>query len=176
VSSSSLASNWAWIGQAANECSELRAASLPFDHVSAQVLSGPQAVFYFSPTSSASPLLDYLDKHASAYPSFQYNVRYRPPIGSGTRGTRGEKKTALSGFGVELALKKTDYLVVDDRATSSSSSLAQTRTEGRNQSGLFSETLGPDPWAELASPLTAPEVYGESLRSSKLWHRISERC
>ena len=38
-----------------------------------------------------------------------YRVRYRPPV------TREERPVVLSGYGVSLALKKTDYVVMDDR-------------------------------------------------------------
>ena len=132
--------------------------SLPFDHISSPSQSDHRAVFYFSPSPSASPLLDYLEKHAAQYPSFQYIVRYRPPIGTGPRGTRHELKTPLSGFGVELALKKTDYLVVDDRATGSSPAAGQVSSTAQNVTGIFSKILGNDPWSELASPLSPAEV------------------
>ncbi|KAL7270804.1 killer toxin resistant protein [Rhizina undulata] len=38
-----------------------------------------------------------------------YRIRYRPPL------TREERPVILSGYGVELVLKKTDYIVMDDR-------------------------------------------------------------
>jgi len=37
-----------------------------------------------------------------------YVLRYKPPEGS-------QDTLHLSGYGVELALKKTDYIVIDDR-------------------------------------------------------------
>jgi UDP-glucose:glycoprotein glucosyltransferase len=37
-----------------------------------------------------------------------YIVRYKP-------GTRQTEPVTLSGYGIELALKNTDYLVIDDR-------------------------------------------------------------
>lgn len=38
-----------------------------------------------------------------------YRVRYRPPL------QRAERPVVLSGYGVSLVLKKTDYMVMDDR-------------------------------------------------------------
>lgn len=49
-----------------------------------------------------------LKKHAQeGYVS--YRLRYKPPL------VREERPVMLSGYGVELVLKKTDYMVVDDR-------------------------------------------------------------
>ena len=69
----------------------------------------------------------------------------------------------MSGYGVEMALKKTDYLVVDDRATGSSrTSGAKTVVKATGaQSGPLNDVLGEDPWSELAIPLTASEVNGQ---------------
>ena len=73
----------------------------------------------------------------------------------------------MAGYGVELALKKTDYLVVDDRDTGTGSS-TDTREQSSNvtlASGSFEEILGSDPWADLAIPLTKSEVMGKSIRN-----------
>lgn len=43
-----------------------------------------------------------------------YRLRHRPAI------TREDRRVMLSGYGVELALKKTDYIVMDDRDVQSS--------------------------------------------------------
>ena len=63
---------------------------------------------------------------------------------------------------MELALKKTDYLVVDDRNTGASLQTVPS-VDGENISlsgNSFSEVLGQDPWAELATPLTKFEILG----------------
>lgn len=155
--------------------------SLPFDHVSSPAApDAPQAVFYFSPSPTAAPILDYLDRHATLYPSFSFAVRYRPPIdmytdqGARKRGDRGERRTTLSGYGVELALKKTDYLVVDDRATGGPGSSSSTGANNSRQthSGPFSHVLGEDPWSELSTPLTKMEVRGEP----RIWLQLTARA
>lgn len=122
--------------------------TLLFDHVSG---SDPKAVFYYSPSPEALPLLTYLDKHTRAVPEFAYVVRYRP-TGERTR------KTPLSGYGVEMALKKTDYLVVDDRARAKGGK--QVVFENKAQA-VFPE-LGEDPWTENSKPLTEEETKRDS--------------
>lgn len=121
--------------------------TLPFDHVSG---ADPKAVLYYSPSTDALPLLTYLDKHAKAIPEFAYVVRYRP-TGERTR------KTPLSGYGVEMALKKTDYLVVDDRVNAKGGK--QVVFENKHKE-VFPE-LGEDPWTENSKPLTEDEVKRE---------------
>ena len=72
------------------------------------------------------------------------------------------KRTAMSGYGVELALKRTDYLVVDDRAKSSGrKDGSQSSDVASGAEATFSETLGPDPWSETATPMTNEEIAGE---------------
>lgn len=73
----------------------------------------------------------------------------------------------MSGYGVELALKNTDYLVVDDRATSGSSTGNSAQTpllagKQGNEEGPFAAVLGSDPWSELSTPLRPTEVASES--------------
>lgn len=138
--------------------------TLSFDHISPR-LADPASIsakLYFDPSSPTSAgLLTYLEKHSTSYPSFRYIVRYKP---SQTAESRYEgRKTALSGYGVELALKRTDYLVVDDRATGGSTggntqgTLEATR--GRQDvGGLFGGVLGKDPWSELSTPLRPTEL------------------
>ncbi|KAL1959820.1 hypothetical protein VTO42DRAFT_965 [Malbranchea cinnamomea] len=48
---------------------------------------------------------------------FSYRVRYRPPASDAAR-----KPLFVSGYGVELVLKRTDYIVIDDRDTDQTSS------------------------------------------------------
>jgi UDP-glucose:glycoprotein glucosyltransferase len=69
------------------------------------------------------------------------------------------KRTGVSGYGVELALKNTDYLVVDDRA-STPASTGSAATSGASTHEYFRDTLGDDPWSELSTPLTKEELRG----------------
>jgi hypothetical protein len=103
-------------------------------------------------------LITHLDERSLDSPAFSYIIRYKPDRDS----SASLGKTRMAGFGVELALKKTDYLVVDDRATGSSSSAEEVDgSVGEVAAGTFEEILGEDPWAELATPLSKFEVMGE---------------
>lgn len=69
----------------------------------------------------------------------------------------------MAGYGVELALKKTDYLVVDDRDTGSGSTPFEPSESAEEViGGTFQEILGENPWSELAIPLSKFEVMGKS--------------
>lgn len=117
----------------------------------------PQAVLYLDIESTSSvPLLSYLERHASQYPSFRFIIRYKP--------SAHHTRVALSGYGVELALKRTDYLVVDDRASPSSEQIPFSAPSGQSDTGPFSKQLGSDPWAELSTPLRPTELAGELFR------------
>lgn len=139
-----------------------RPAPLAFDRVSRST-SGTQAILYFdpySPESSSADLLNYLDEHAAVDSDFSFIVRYR----TSQIPERVQRKTKLSGYGVELALKKTDYLVVDDRESGPAGRASDESTEAGGNASLagvsFSEALGEDPWSELSTPLTKIEVLG----------------
>ena len=97
---------------------------LPFDHIRphpSQVLKPPPktAILYANPLSP-----NFNDLHSTLFklsdglnPRVEYVFRHVPPADLSTA-----SKSYLSGYGVALDLKKTDYLAVDDRHTSHSSS------------------------------------------------------
>jgi len=97
---------------------------LPFDHVYPHN-NRPQssAILYISTLSAAqADLYEYLSTHAANDESFSFIVRYRTPPGLQSKedsavSTQDSqyKKNSLKGYGVELVLKRTDYLAVDDR-------------------------------------------------------------
>ncbi|KAI8670713.1 hypothetical protein NCS57_00544100 [Fusarium keratoplasticum] len=78
---------------------------LPFDRV---LGIGKDAVLYADPTSeSFGPFHEALSK-AAKQGDISYRLRYR-------RSTAQSSPLPVSGYGVELALKRTDYIVIDDR-------------------------------------------------------------
>lgn len=81
---------------------------LPFDRVLGEASAAP-AVLY---GDIGSPLFNEFHQKLSALArdgQVSYRVRYRPP-------QHGEPRPLfVSGYGVELALKRTDYIVIDDR-------------------------------------------------------------
>lgn len=96
---------------------------LPFDHIlpdpSFELEPPPRtAIFYASPTST-----NFRDLHSYLYKlstsperRVEYIFRHIPSRDQAVR-----DKSYLSGYGVALDLKKTDYLAVDDRRSASSS-------------------------------------------------------
>lgn len=81
---------------------------LPFDRVTGDASAEP-AVLY---ADIGSPLFNEFHQKLSSLArdgQVSYRVRYRPP-------QHGEPRPLfVSGYGVELALKRTDYIVIDDR-------------------------------------------------------------
>jgi UDP-glucose:glycoprotein glucosyltransferase len=88
---------------------------LPFDHV-------------YNPSSRAETVVLYADILSANFNEFhsalktladegaiRYILRYRPATGISTDRPLEGKPLFLSGYGVELMLKKTDYIVIDDR-------------------------------------------------------------
>lgn len=74
--------------------------------------TGDDAILYADPTSAAfKPFHESLSKKATSA-ELRYRLRYRRPQNKQT------KSLAVSGYGVELALKRTDYIVIDDRDAS----------------------------------------------------------
>lgn len=101
---------------------------LPFDHVHKTANVGaeetPVVVLYADITSKDfSAFHAYLSSQVNSG-SLSYVLRYKPPTEKG-------QNLYLSGYGVELALKNTDYLVIDDQ-----------NVEGMvNLNGLMSDVL-----------------------------------
>jgi UDP-glucose:glycoprotein glucosyltransferase len=149
--------------------------SLQIDHISPGPSEiAPQAILYFDPSSTSSvPLLEYLERHARNYAAFRYIVRYKPSLAAGHESRR---KVPLSGYGVELALKKTDYLVVDDRAAPVQKAHVPKDKQAAVRAGPFDAELGGDPWSELSTPLRPTEIAGMSTLLHADWQRLIHRC
>ena len=72
----------------------------------------------------------------------------------------------MSGYGVEMVLKRTDYLVVDDRATSGGTQgFGKLDKISSNGSDIFSGALGENPWSETATAITKDELKGRAYGS-----------
>ena len=128
---------------------------LPSDHVSEANSPSSRATIYLDLADSGSAgLFGLLESHKSLVSTFQYLVRYKPPEDR-------TRRTPLSGYGVEMALKKTDYLVVDDRVTAGSQE-GVPETTSASSSDSFADILGEDPWLELSVPISTAELSGRS--------------
>lgn len=85
---------------------------LPFDHITDDTLQKPTVVLYTDSFSAKFNMFYTWLKDAADQHKIAYIIRYRPPVSDSMK-----KSLYLSGYGVEMALKKTDYLVIDDRKT-----------------------------------------------------------
>ena len=85
------------------------AGDLPFDRVINTQSELPASTLY---ADINSPLFGHfhqtLSETAKAGQT-SYRIRYRPSL------TPSTKPLAVSGYGIELSLKRTDYIVIDDR-------------------------------------------------------------
>lgn len=92
------------------QCS--RETALPFDRT---LGSGREAILYADPTSDSFGEFHRALCKAARAMRLNYRLRYRPDK------TSAVQPLPVSGFGVELALKRTDYIVIDDREDASDS-------------------------------------------------------
>jgi len=82
---------------------------LPFDHIVSKSQADPIVALYTDRFSASfAQFHDVLNQH-----DISHVIRYRPDT------TNVPVPLYLSGYGVEMALKKTDYLVIDDRSSQS---------------------------------------------------------
>ncbi|KAJ2844572.1 killer toxin resistant protein, partial [Coemansia erecta] len=124
---------------------------LEFDHVYPMVkklLPRKIAVLYADPRSDGfSEIHSYLAE-LSDNSDFTYILRYRP--WNADKSDSLQNPLGLSGYGVELALKSTEYKVIDDRDiggdggnTKSSKVKLQGENGGDERLSLFAEELAP---------------------------------
>jgi len=88
---------------------------LPFDHVynpSSEVDS--VVVLYADIQTETFEVFHQELKKLADEGKVRYILRYRPAVSSFSSGNQ-KKPLFVSGYGVELMLKRTDYIVIDDR-------------------------------------------------------------
>ncbi|OAA73742.1 UDP-glucose:Glycoprotein Glucosyltransferase [Cordyceps fumosorosea ARSEF 2679] len=120
---------------------------LPFDR---SVGSGADAVLYADPASPNFGKFHRRLERAARAGELSYRVRYRRPINS------DHKPLPVSGFGVELALKRTDYIVIDDRVS---------QNDG-TQKPLNTEAMFEDQELTDIRPLSTSELEALGVKSS----------
>lgn len=114
--------------------------------------SGDQSLVVYADVTS--PLFGEFHKELSRRAvegEFSYRVRYRPSSSDQT------DKLFVSGYGVELALKRTDYIVIDDRDAEQSSSSSKSASEDAKATQPAANDLKEESPADL-KPLSASEV------------------
>ncbi|KAG5985301.1 hypothetical protein E4U55_006781 [Claviceps digitariae] len=110
--------------------------TLPFDRT---IGLGSEAILFADPTSPEFAKYHQTLSKAARMLALNYRIRYR-------RGnTSIARPLQISGYGVQLALKKTDYIVIDDRHTvqdvNQKPLTSQTVLEGEDENSIDLKTL-----------------------------------
>ncbi|WEW60518.1 killer toxin resistant protein [Emydomyces testavorans] len=130
---------------------------LPFDRVLGR---GDESLVVYADITS--PLFGEFHKELSKRAvegAFSYRVRYRPSSSDQAQ------RLFVSGYGVELALKKTDYIVIDDRDAEQSGSSSRPTLEDAKATPEAVEDLREESPADL-KPLSASEVSSLSVNAA----------
>ncbi|KAL8735600.1 MAG: hypothetical protein Q9166_000769 [cf. Caloplaca sp. 2 TL-2023] len=126
---------------------------LPFDRILGDA-TGPPSVVYADITSPLFGQFHQIISNTARSGQTSYRVRYRPAPSSTAR------PLTLKGYGVELALKRTDYIVIDDRGDDAKDEVPD--TPGFESGEVVLEV------GELADlkPLSASELRGLGLKTA----------
>ncbi|KAI8639247.1 UDP-glucose:glycoprotein glucosyltransferase-domain-containing protein [Parasitella parasitica] len=120
---------------------------LPFDHIVYNTASANPTVALYTERFSTkfAQFLDALQQH-----DVTHVIRYRPDTAN------VPVPLYLSGYGVEMALKKTDYLVIDDR---SSQKVSGIKDKISNAGKKFGQSLFQATQKEAIEPVTPSEIH-----------------
>ena len=133
---------------------------LPFDRVlavSSQSTQTPSIIY----ADVTSPLFGQFHQTISSTArngQTSYRIRYRPSQ------SQSAKRLAVNGYGIELALKRTDYIVIDDRGAGSDEAEEQ-GLYGGNEVAAGELLLETDEVADL-KPLSSKELLGLGLKTA----------
>ncbi|OCL08657.1 glycosyltransferase family 24 protein [Glonium stellatum] len=120
-----------------------RANPLPFDRILGNGLNALPSILYADITSPIFSKFHRLVSRTAKEGQSSYRVRYKPSLAS------PKLRLVVNGYGVELALKRTDYIVIDDRPAEQS---GDKNMQKPLQAGLQDEEV-----ADL-KPLSASEL------------------
>lgn len=127
---------------------------LPFDRILGDSSDAPVSVLYADITSPLfGPFHQTMSSTAKAGRT-SYRIRYKPSASS-----VGEP-LVVNGYGVELALKRTDYIVMDDREAER----GEKATEAPLSEALDENLVG-DELADL-KPLSSSELYNLGVKAA----------
>ncbi|KAG2196556.1 hypothetical protein INT47_010395 [Mucor saturninus] len=136
---------------------------LSFDHViypTSKELSKKTIVLYTNKFSfKFAEFHNYLTKAVVDH-DITYVIRYRPPLSNMAPGA----PLYLSGYGVEMALKKTDYLVIDDRNSKDESSI---KDKISNIGKKIGQTLFQTGQKATINPLTPTEIQTLGIKAAQ---------
>jgi len=128
-----------WVG-----ANKSRAYELPFDRILGDSSNSLPTILYTDLSSPAFAKFHNTISKTAKEGKTSYRVRYKPSV-NGKR-----SPLVVNGYGVELALKRTDYIVIDDRPAEAEVGKAATQKP-------LSELQDDEEEAELR-PLSASEV------------------
>lgn len=134
---------------------------MPFDRildVSSQSIQVPSSILYADITSPLFGQFHQTISSTARNGQTSYQIRYRPSQ------SQSAKRLAVNGYGIELALKRTDYIVIDDRSAGS---------EEAEEQGLSADIevaaeeflLETEEVADL-KPLSSKELLGLGLKTA----------
>lgn len=122
----------------------------PFDRVVGSASVPEQWTIYVDPSDAGAMAM--FRTWRSAFPAASFRLRYRTPANRGV-------PLPVSGYGVELALKRTDYIVIDDREAESRQTQAVNSEADKRSS---------DDETRDVKPLSASELRDLGLKASSL--------
>lgn len=143
-------------GQQQSSCSARSLEVLPFD----RVLGGPvdhntpSSILYADITSPMFRQFHQTVSKTARNGETSYRIRYRPAA------TATGRSLVVNGYGVELALKRTDYIVIDDRGDDSKEEAPEASSPEAEEIVLEAEEL-----ADL-KPLSTSELRGLGLKTA----------
>ena len=137
---------------------------LPFDRIMGQSQTDEgQSVLYADITSPVFAQFHQAVSTTAKAGSTSYRIRYRPPF------QHSRKPLPVNGYGVELALKRTDYIVIDDRSSegeeseASSNAINPDNQEAQPEDEILSSM---DEEISDLKPLTAKELSELGLKAA----------
>ncbi|KAF2152705.1 glycosyltransferase family 24 protein [Myriangium duriaei CBS 260.36] len=125
---------------------------LPFDRIIGKSDNSPPSVLYADITSPSFRNFHKTISRTAKSGKSSYRVRYKPSASA------QPSPLVISGYGVELALKRTDYIVIDDRAAA----------EGEEKKGKQAKTAVLEDDDEVADlkPLSSSELSQLGLKAA----------
>jgi len=129
---------------------------LPFDRILGETSDAwpPPSILYADINSPLFAQFHQTISRTARNGQTSYRIRYRRPLAT------SEKSLVVNGYGVELALKRTDYIVIDDR--DAGNEITETEASAAETQEIVFEN------EELADlkPLSATELLGLGLKTA----------
>ena len=134
---------------------------MPFDRVlgvSSQSIQVPSSILYADVTSPLFGQFHQTISSTARNGQTSYQIRYRPSQSQSAR------RLAVNGYGIELALKRTDYIVIDDRSAGSEEA-EEEGLSADNEVATEEFLIETEEVADL-KPLSSKELLGLGLKTA----------